>query len=124
MDLLSKVWDQLAGRLEGPLMFRFLMHPIMAGLQAVKAGRADAREKRAPYLWSALVDPGQRPQLLREGITHVRHVFLLAIVLDMAYQLIVSGWIYPLQAVFVAALRAIVPYVLIRGPVTRWQSRR
>jgi len=38
--------------------------------------------------------------------------------------LIVFKWVYPLQSLVVAVLLAFVPYVLIRGPVTRLKSRR
>jgi len=52
---------------------------------------------------------------------------VLAIIMDTIYQLIVLRWLYPLELVIVAILLAVVPYLLIRGPVNRvasWFYRR
>ena len=124
MELLARVWEQLAGRIEGPFAFRFVFQPLVAAILAIRAGVADAQDQRAPYLWSVLSDPLARPQLLRDGFKDVTRVFVFAIVLDVIYQLIVFGWVYPIQSLLVAVVLAIVPYVLIRGPVTRMKSRR
>jgi hypothetical protein len=56
---------------------------------------------------------------LHHGWKDVRIVFLMAFLLDSAYQLIVFRWIYLGQAVIVAIILAVVPYVLLRGPVNR-----
>jgi hypothetical protein len=37
----------------------------------------------------------------------------------VVYQIIVFRRFYPVEAIVVAAILAIVPYLLIRGPVTR-----
>jgi hypothetical protein len=49
----------------------------------------------------------------------VGRVFVFAIVMDAAYQLIVFRWLYPVEALLVAVILALVPYLLIRGPVNR-----
>src|SRR5262245_9785020 len=98
MDFLARAWEQLAGRIEGPFAFRFVFQPVMAAILAIRAGVADAQDDRAPYLWSVLSNPLERPQLIREGLKDVMRVFVLAIVLDVAYQLIVFRWVYPLQS--------------------------
>ena len=46
-------------------------------------------------------------------------VFILAIVLDVIYQVIVVRWLYRVETLIVAAVLAIFPYLLIHGPVTR-----
>jgi len=61
--------------------------------------------------------------LLREGWKSTARVFLLAVIMDVIYQLIVQHWIYPGEVLIVAVLLAIVPYLLIRGPVTRVAER-
>jgi hypothetical protein len=124
MEYLSRVWEQLAGRLEGPFVFRFVLQPLVATILAIRAGVADAQDHRAPYLWSVLSDPVERRQLIRDGWKDVTRVFVFGIVMDVLYQLIVFRWVYPLQSLLVASVLAIVPYVLIRGPVTRLKSRR
>jgi hypothetical protein len=51
-------------------------------------------------------------------------VFILAVVLDVVYQLIEHRWVvYPGEAVLVAIILAIVPYLLLRGPVNRIARR-
>jgi hypothetical protein len=39
--------------------------------------------------------------------------------MDVVYQLIVGGWIYPGELLTIAILLAVVPYLVIRGPVNR-----
>ena len=124
MDFLARAWEQLAGRIEGPFAFRFVFQPLFAAILAIRAGVADAQDDRTPYLWSVLSNPLERPQLIRDGLRDLTRVLVFAIVLDVIYQLVVFRWVYPLQSVLVAIVLAIVPYVLIRGPVTRLKSRR
>ena len=90
---------------------------------ALRAGLQDAREGRPPYLWTILTDPLQRVDLLRTGWRGISRVFVLAIIMDVIYQWIVQHWIYPGEVLIVAVLLAIVPYLLIRGPVTRVAER-
>jgi hypothetical protein len=47
----------------------------------------------------------------------------MAIVLDFVYQLIVFRRLYPVEALDVAILLAVVPYFLLRGLVNRIASR-
>ena len=124
-ELLTRVWTNVMDRVGGPMTFRLVLQPAMAMLLAVRAGIKDAREGRPPFLWTILTEPSQRLELLREGWKSTARVFILAVVMDVIYQFIVQRWIYPGEVVIVAVLLALVPYVLIRGPVTRiarpWQ---
>ena len=56
---------------------------------------------------------------MRSGWKDVGKVFLLAIVLDVVYQFIVARFVYPGEALLVALLLAIVPYLVVRGLATR-----
>jgi hypothetical protein len=49
----------------------------------------------------------------------VRNVFLLAIGMDLIYQLIVFKGLRPMQGLVVAVVLAILPYLIVRGPVNR-----
>jgi hypothetical protein len=49
----------------------------------------------------------------------VGKVFIVAVTLDVIYELIVYRWVYPGRALIVATVLAVVPYLLIRGPLTR-----
>jgi hypothetical protein len=57
--------------------------------------------------------------LLRDGWKDIAKVFVMALVIDLVYQLIVERWVYPGETVLVAVVLAIVPYLLIRGPASR-----
>ena len=42
-------------------------------------------------------------------------MFLVAVVLDVVYQLIVLRWVYPLETLIVATVLALVPCMVVRG---------
>jgi hypothetical protein len=118
----SSLWEMLIGRIEGPLTLRLLLQPAIATFFAVRSGLKDARSGRPAYLWKVFTNSAYRYELLHHGWKDVRTVFLMAVLLDSVYQGIEFHWIYLGQAVLVAIILAIVPYVLIRGPVNRLVS--
>lgn len=122
-EILQRVWENLIGRISGPMNFRLIVQPTVAVILAIRAGLADARQGRPAFLWAAIRDPAYRPELLREGWKDVGKVFILAVVLDLIYQLIVHRWAYIGELLIVAMVLAIVPYVLVRGPVNRIRKR-
>ncbi len=119
VDFLFRSWDQMLGRIEGPFLFRFVLQPLTATLLALRAGFSDARLHRTPYLSDLLRSSTHRGALLREGWRDVGSVFIVAVLIDAIYQLMMFGWVYPLQAMIIAAVLAIVPYALVRGPAAR-----
>ena len=118
-DMFMRALMDVGDRIGGPMTFRIILQPLMAALLAFRAGLKDAQHGRPPYFWTILTDPSQRADLVREGWRSVARVFVLAIVMDVIYQLIVLRWVYPFELVLVAILLAVVPYLLIRGPVNR-----
>lgn len=118
-DILNRVFENLAGRLTGPMALRFVLQPMIASILALRAGLRDAREGSPPYFWSVVTDPKHRRELLRLGWKDVGKVFCLAVVLDVIYQIIVARWVYPFETLLVASGLAIVPYLVLRGAVTR-----
>ena len=118
-DMLLRALMDITDRVGGPMTFRIILQPLMAALLAFRAGLKDAQHGRPPYFWTILTDPSQRADLVREGWKSVARVFVLAIVMDVIYQLIVLNWVYPFELILVAMLLAVVPYLLIRGPVNR-----
>jgi hypothetical protein len=125
--MIIRAWENLFGRVGGPMTFRIILQPTMAVMLAVIAGLKDARENRPPYFWTLLTDPSQRVDLLRQGWKAIGRVFILAVVMDVIYQLIVVRWVYPVELLIAAVMLAVVPYLLVRGPVTRvarWYRRR
>ena len=127
-EMIVRGWTNIVSRFGGPMTFRVILQPAMAALLALIAGLRDARENRPPYLWTLLTDKSQRGDLLRHGWKAIGRVFVLAIIMDTIYQLIVLRWLYPLELLIVAILLAVVPYLRLRGPVNRvaswWYRRR
>jgi len=123
-ELIMRGWEGLVDRVGGPMTFRLILQPLMAALLALRAGLKDAREGRPPYLWTMLTEPAQRVDLLREGWRSVARVFILAVVMDLIYEWVMGRWFYPFETLTVAILLAVVPYVLLRGPVNRLARRR
>ncbi len=119
LALLSREVGQLLGRESGPMHFRLLMAPTVAMVLGIRAGLKDAREGRPPFLWTIVTVPDDRRGLFRSEWKDVGRVFVMALVLDTTYQLVFLRWFYPVQLLIVAVVCAIVPYALVRGPVTR-----
>ena len=118
-EYFTRLWNGLIGRIGGPMSFRLVLQPTMALIFAIRDGLKDAREGRPAYFYSLFTEPENRRSRLREGFKAVSRVFILAIVMDLIYQLIVLRWFYPLQALIVAFVLAFLPYILLRGPVNR-----
>jgi hypothetical protein len=122
-DVLTRIWNDLVGRISGPMTFRLYLQPAMAIFFAIRDGLKDAREGRPYYFYSLFTDPVNRSDRLREGFKAVARVFVLAIIMDLIYQLVVLRWFYPGEALIVAFILAFIPYLLIRGPVNRIARR-
>ena len=118
-ELIARGWEGLLARVGGPMTFRLILQPLMATLLAVRAGLKDAREGRPPYFWTLITDPSQRVDLLREGWRSIARVFILAVVMDLVYEWVMGRPFYPLETLIVAIMLAVVPYLLLRGPVNR-----
>lgn len=115
----STYLEHFVGRLDGPLHFRFIMQPLMAILLAIRHGARDAREGRSAYLWTLLTDSAQRRYLLEDGWKGISRIFVLACALDVVYQLIEWRRLRPVEMLLTAAILAVVPYALARGPINR-----
>ncbi|MGB7947692.1 MAG: hypothetical protein WCH75_08420 [Candidatus Binatia bacterium] len=126
-EILTRFWDQIIARPSGPLAFRLVLQPIMVIILAIRDGLKDAREGRALYTWTLLTDPAHRASYLGEGLKRVSRVIIFAVVMDAIYQFMVLGRFYPGEAIVIAFVLAVLPYLLIRGPVARiarrWNQR-
>src|SRR5262245_23167756 len=119
MEVLTRIWTDLIGRLTGPLTFRLFLQPAMATLLALHHGLRDARVGRPPYMTRVFSNPEERRRALREGWKDIGKVIILAIVLDVVYEFIVFRRMYPFESVDVAIILAIIPYCLVRGTFSR-----
>jgi hypothetical protein len=114
----TRIAENLLDRLGGPMSFRFVLQPVVATIFAILAGLQHARLGRSPYLWAILTEPANRASLIREGWKRAGKVFIVAVALDLIYQIVVLE-VYPGEAIIVAVLLVIIPYVVLRGVVTR-----
>jgi hypothetical protein len=109
----------MIGRVSGPMKFRLVLQPAMAAFFAIRSGLADARAGKPPYFWGLVSDSGQREDMVKDGWKSVGRVFILAVVLDIVYQIIELHFVYMGEAIAVAFILAILPYLILRGLVTR-----
>jgi hypothetical protein len=119
MEVWNRFIENLFSRLDGPLHFRFFMQPAMAIIFAVIDGIKDAKMGRPAYFWAMVKNPEQRRELMRIGWKRIAKIFILAVILDVIYQIKVYHWFYPGETLTVAIILAIIPYLLVRGPVNR-----
>ncbi len=123
--VIRRIWLSIGERWDGPLSFRFILQPLMAAIPAVRDGIRDARAGRSPYFWTVVrfwtvaQTRGARVERLREGLIATARIILLGIVMDAIYQFLQFKTFYPAEALIVSVLLCFVPYLLIRGPVTR-----
>ena len=121
-ELLMRIADNMLDRVSGPMRFRLVLQPLMAATFATISGLKDAKTGKPPYFWALLTRPDHRAEMLRDGWKSIRNVFILALVLDVIYQFIVQRFVYPFEALLVAFILAILPYLVLRGLVTRLRS--
>jgi hypothetical protein len=118
-ELLTRAWEDLVGRIDGPLAFRLILQPTAAAFLAIRAGLNDARSGHAAYGWAIVTDPIRRRDLLQHGFKEIAKVFVVAVIIDLAYEIIVFRAIYLGQSLIVAVAVALLPYIMIRGPINR-----
>jgi hypothetical protein len=122
-DYLQQHWSMLIGRPFGPLAARLIIQPLVAAIFGIRAGLADACARRSPYGWLVITRAGHRRALMYQGWVDIRRVFFAALAIDVVYEMIEFRWIYPGQAILVAAALALPAYVLARGLTNRLASR-
>lgn len=123
-DLWLRIVNDMADRVSGPMKLRLILQPAMASVFAILAGLKDAKAGKPPYFWALLTNPAHRIDMIKDGWKSVGKVFLLAMALDVVYQIIVLKFVYPGEVVIVAIMLAILPYLILRGLVNRLASKR
>jgi hypothetical protein len=124
-DLITRIWENLVARTEGPMSLRFFIQPAVSLIFAIRAGIRDAKANRAPYLSRLAASKSQRKEMAGEAWKDVGRIFMIGVVLDIIYQLVViyglkdKDSFYPLESILVAFGLAIIPYIIFRGPANR-----
>jgi hypothetical protein len=122
-EVLARIWQNMLDRPGGPFVFRFVLQPIMATLAALRSGLHDARTGRAPFLWTVFTDPAQRRGRLVEALVATSRIVLLGLAMDTVYQVVEFDSFHPVEALLIALLLGVLPYLLLRGLVTRIARR-
>ena len=118
-DTWTRIISQLIERVSGPMKFRLVLQPLMAAFFAIRSGLLDAKLGKPPYFWGLLTHPFHRLDMIKDGWKSISRIFILALVLDVVYQIIVLRFVYPGEAIIVAFILAILPYLIVRGLTTR-----
>jgi len=124
-ELFTRMWENLVARTEGPMHLRFFLQPAMSLLFTILAIIRDAKAGTDPFLWRLITLKGERKKIVWEAWKDVGKVLVVGIILDVVYQLIVifklktEHTFYPLESIIVPFILAIVPYIILRGPVGR-----
>ena len=112
--------DGLLARIEGPMHFRLILQPLVALFFGLRDGVRDARERRSPYFWALFTEPPHRREMLGSGWKSIGKVFVIAVVLDFIFQYMVFRDFRPIGALLAGVILAVIPYLLLRGPVNRF----
>ena len=118
-SFLTRFSHDLLCRVEGPMKLRLLIQPLAGFILAVRAGLRDARESKPPYFWALAFDADHRRELLGQGWKDIAQLFVVAVVLDIIYQFVELHMVYPGEAIAVAIVLAIIPYLVVRASVGR-----
>jgi len=123
-DIWVRIGGNLIDRLTGPLHFRFILQPVVASIFAIISGLRDAKAHKPPYFWALLTYPADRRAMIKDGWKSVGKVFLVALVLDIAYQVFVFRFVYSDEMLIVGFILTVAPYLILRGFTNRLASRR
>jgi hypothetical protein len=118
-ETVNRFWTELVSRPSGPLAFRFVLQPVIAMVYAIRDGRRDAKNQRQAYFWALFTSSGHRRALIKSGWESIGKVAIVALIMDLIYQFIVLRGLRPLETVVIVTMLAIVPYIMLRGPVNR-----
>ena len=123
----ERFWANLFGRLQGPMTVRFYLQPALGLVAALQDGIKDARFGHKAFFWTALWDPTQPRGRLSEGLISTSRMALIGFAMDLIYQFRTSAHFYPVEAVMIVLLLAIIPYFIFRWIVeylARWWLAR
>ena len=111
--------EDLPRRLTGPGRFRFVMQPLVAILLGVRAGRADARAGRPPYLLAVIAHPEHRRHVLAETARELANLVMVGILLDVVSQWLILGVAHPAAGLVVGPVLITLPYAIARAGTNR-----
>lgn len=123
LEMLTSRFEHLLGRAGGPLHFRLFVMPLVVTFFAVRAAMRDARAGQPRFFKALLTKPLERGRLVRSMLKDVGKVFIVAVVLDTVYQLMVLKTFILGELLFVVMVSAILPYLVVRSAVSPLMRR-
>lgn len=111
--------EELPQRFSGPGRLRFIFQPLIAMVLGWRSGLNDAQAGRPAYLYGLLFGSENRWNLLRSGLTVVRDLIAMGIVLDAVAQLLIYGKIHPGAALVIGPVLICLPYAISRALTNR-----
>lgn len=121
-DWINNFLEAVGIRHSGPMSFRLILQPVMSLIYAVIAGVKDAKAGRQHFVIDGLIlgkTKRTRKDLLKELWKDVGKVFILAVIMEVIFEIIEFKTVHPLEVIRVSFFLAIVPYLIFRGPVER-----
>jgi hypothetical protein len=115
--------EDLPKRLTGPGRFRFILQPAVAIFLGIRAGIADARARRAPYILGILFDNQGRGALLKGAFEQLAVLIGVSILLDAISQFLILHEVFPGAALIVGPVLIALPYSLTRAVTNRITGR-
>jgi hypothetical protein len=115
--------EDIPKRLAGPGRFRFLLQPAFAAALGIRAGWADARAGRPPFLWALVMGRGSRGALVGGAAEKIANLLLMGILLDSVCQWLILGISHPGAALVVGPVLIAVPYAVARALANRFRRR-
>ena len=116
--------DDMVARLHGPGRLRFILQPTVAIALGARDGVKDARAGNPPFLWGLLFRSGERSRLVRSALASVRDLVAVAILLDVASQLIIFRMVHPGAALLLGPVLIAFPYSTSRALTNRMLRSR
>ena len=116
-DIWTRVVENMMARVSGPMKFRLVLQPTDGGNFHIPRTRG-CEDRQAAVPLGDHHRPAHR-RAARGRLEERRQDFLLAMVLDVVYQVIVARSVYPGEVIIVAVALAILLDPLLRGLVTR-----
>ena len=111
--------DDMVARLHGRGRLRFIFQPTVAIVLGARDGVNDARAGNLPFLWSLVLHPSDRPGLLRRALASVSNLVAVAILLDVASQLLIFRRVNPFAALILGPVLIGLPYASSRALTNR-----
>ncbi|MEI6003029.1 hypothetical protein H3V53_39895 [Paraburkholderia bengalensis] len=111
--------DELPLRFSGPGRLRFILQPLVAIVLGCRSGLNDARAGQRPYLYRIATDSANRKELIHSGLSAVRNLLAMGIVLDAIAQLLIYRIVHPGAALVFGPVLICMPYAVSRALANR-----